>query len=92
MRIGVDNLVIDSGMEVQLLNGADVVEGDIIDINCRHTQTFICISIALTVQGKINGPWNIGHSNPLLFWGQASGYTDTVSQAIMFIHQIIFKI
>ena len=56
MRIGVDNLVIDSGMEVQLLNGADVVEGDIIDINCRHTQTFICISIALTVQGKINGP------------------------------------
>ena len=31
MRIGVDNLVIDSDMEVQLLNGSAVVEGDIID-------------------------------------------------------------
>ena len=37
-------------------------------------------------------PWNIGHSDPLLFWGQTSSHTDSLFQGIMFIHQIVFKI
>ena len=41
---------------------------------------------------QITEPWNISHSDRLLFWGQASSNTDSLFQGIMFIHQIAFKI
>ena len=47
---------------------------------------------AFKIWGKITEPWNIGHSDLLLFWGQASSHTDSSFQGIMFIHQIAFKI
>ena len=41
---------------------------------------------------KITGPWNIGHCDRILFWGQRSYYTDSFSKSMTFIHQILFKI
>ena len=41
---------------------------------------------------KITEPWNIGHSDLLLFWGQASSHTDSSFQGNMFTHQKAFKI
>ena len=55
--------------------------------NC-HVHT----SNSLQDRGEITEPWNIGHSDLLLFWSQTSGHTERLSQTVMFIHQIIFKI
>ena len=44
------------------------------------------------IKGKITEPWNIGHSDPLLFWDQAWSHPDSLPQGIMFKHQIVFKI
>ena len=41
---------------------------------------------------EITGPWNIGHCDLNLFWGQKSYYTDSFSKSMTFIHQILFKI
>ena len=41
---------------------------------------------------KITEPWNTGHCDPLLFWGQASSHTDSLAPGIMFIHLIVFKV
>ena len=37
------------------------------------------------------GPWSIGHGDLHLFWGHASGPTDSESQIMMFIHEIVSK-
>ena len=36
--------------------------------------------------------WNTGHSDQILFKGQTPSHTDPLSQDIMIIHQIVFKI
>ena len=33
--------------------------------------------LAPNTEGKITGPWNIGHNDLHLFWGCMSGYTDS---------------
>ena len=48
--------------------------------------------IPFKIWGKITEPLNIGHSDLLLFWGQASSHTNSLFQGIMFIHQIAFKL
>ena len=41
---------------------------------------------------EITGPWNKGHCDLNLFWGQRSFYTDSFSKSMTFVHQILFKI
>ena len=48
--------------------------------------------IVLKIKGSITGPWNIGHSDLHLFWGQTSGCSDSYYESMMYIHQIVFKI
>ena len=33
--------------------------------------------LPLKIQGKVTGPWNIGHSILQIFWGQTLGHTDS---------------
>ena len=47
--------------------------------------------IVFKIQCKITRPWNIGHSDLQLFWGQTLGHTDSYSQSILFMHQRVFK-
>ena len=47
---------------------------------------FVCLG------GIITEPWNIGQSDPLLVWSQASSHIDSLAQGIMFMHQIVLKI
>ena len=49
-------------------------------------------SLQATVQVTITGPWNIGHSDLHLFWGQTASHTDSYPESMMYIHQIVFKI
>ena len=55
---------------------------------CYHVYT----SNSLQNMRQNHWPWNIGHSDPLLFWGQASSHAGSLVQGIMFIHQKAFKI
>ena len=41
---------------------------------------------------KITWPWNIGHCDLNLFWGQRPYYTDSFSKSMTFIYQILFTI
>ena len=41
---------------------------------------------------KITRPWNIGHVNLHLFWGQSLGYTVSLSENMTLIHQIVLEI
>ena len=34
--------------------------------------------IVFKIYGKITGPWNIGHIDLYLFWGQSLGHTDSI--------------
>ena len=43
--------------------------------------------IVFKIQCKITRPWNIGHSDIQLFWGQTLEHTDSYSQSMMFMHQ-----
>ena len=45
--------------------------------------------IVFKIQGKITGPWNIGHSDLYLFWGQTSGHTDSQSHIRMLVFEIL---
>ena len=48
--------------------------------------------IVFQVLGTITGPRNIGHSDLNLFLGQTADNTDSYSESVMYIHQIVFKI
>ena len=53
---------------------------------------YIIHQIVFKIWGKITEPWNIGHSDPLQFWGPASSHTDSLGKGIILIHQIALKI
>ena len=50
-----------------------------------HVRYYVIHQIVFKIWGNINEPWNVDHSDQLLFWGQAWSHTKTLSQAIMFI-------
>ena len=47
--------------------------------------------IILKILSKITRPWNIGHVDLHLFWGQSLCYTVSLSKNMTLIHQIVVR-
>ena len=52
----------------------------------------VIYQIVSKTQDKITEPWNIGHCDLHLFWGQRLHHTDSLSKGLTAVHQIVFKI
>ena len=48
--------------------------------------------IILQILSKITRPWNIGHVDLYLLWGQNLGHTVSLSENMTLMHQIVLKI
>ena len=48
--------------------------------------------IILKILNKITIPWNIGHVDLYLFWGQGLGHTFSLTENTTHIHQIVWDI
>ena len=48
--------------------------------------------IILKILSKITRPWNIGHVDLYLLWGQSLGHTVSLSENMTFMHQIVLEI
>ena len=48
--------------------------------------------IILKILSKITRPWNIGHVDLYLFWGQSLGHTVSLPENMTLIHQIVLEI
>ena len=43
----------------------------------HYLKIWLIHQIVLEIEDKIIGPWNIGHNDLRLFWGQMLGHTDS---------------
>ena len=57
----------------------------------HYTMMFIHLTI-LKMLSKITRPWNIGHVDLYLIWGQSLGHTVSLSESMTLIHQIFLEI
>ena len=48
--------------------------------------------IILMILSKITRPWNIGHVDLYLHWGQSLGHTVSLSENMTLMHQILLEI
>ena len=48
--------------------------------------------IILKILSKITRPWNIGHADLYLLWGQSLGHTVSLSENMTLMHQIVLEI
>ena len=48
--------------------------------------------IILKISSKVTRPWNIGHIDLHLLWGQSLGHTVSLPENMTLMHQIVFKI
>ena len=48
--------------------------------------------IILKILSKITRPWNIGHVDLYLLWGQSLGHTVSLSENMTLMHQIVLEI
>ena len=57
-----------------------------------YTSMMFIHQIILKIFSKITRPWNIGHVDLYLLWGQSLGHTVSLSENITLMHQIVLEI